>query len=114
MEFVLVSAVLCLIVLSVIQLGLVLHVRNTLVDCASEGARHAALADRSPADGAAHTRALIRRAISPAYAGEVTAGEVTLDGVPMVQVRVEAPAPTIGLLGVGRSLTVYGHGVRDV
>lgn len=105
---------LCLIVLSVIQLALVLHVRNTLVDCASEGARHAALADRSPADGTAHTQSLIRRALSQDYAGAVTAAEIAIDGVPMVRVRVEAPAPTIGLLSVGRRLTVYGHGVRDV
>jgi len=40
-----------------------------LVDCAAEGARYAALADRSPQDGAARTRALIGLSLAPGYAG---------------------------------------------
>ncbi len=54
------SGVLSLIVLSVVQLVLVVHVRNILVDSASEGATYAALADRTAADGAARTETLIR------------------------------------------------------
>ncbi|BDZ44332.1 TadE/TadG family type IV pilus assembly protein [Naasia aerilata] len=36
-EFVLVGALLTLLVLSVLQLGLALHVRNTVTDAAAEG-----------------------------------------------------------------------------
>ena len=50
------AGLLTLLATGVLQLAVVLHVRATLVDCASEGARLGALADRSPADGAARTR----------------------------------------------------------
>ena len=48
-----VSGLLVLLVLGIAQVGLAIHVRNTVVACAAEGARLAANADRSPADGAA-------------------------------------------------------------
>ncbi|PIE26809.1 MAG: pilus assembly protein TadE, partial [Micrococcales bacterium] len=73
------SGVLSLIVLSVVQLVLVVHVRNILVDSASEGATYAALADRTAADGAARTETLIRRSVSERYAQDVSAEEITVD-----------------------------------
>lgn len=113
-DFVMVGALLTLMFVGVIQLALVLHVRNTLVDCASEGARHGALADRTPADGAARTRELIATSLSPRYADDVTAATIVLDGVAVVEVRVEAPLPVVGLLGPSRGVSVAGHGVDEV
>ena len=49
---------------AVLQLTIVLHVRNTLVDSASEGARYGALVGHDPADGAA-ARATSSRSRSP-------------------------------------------------
>ena len=57
-EFVLVGTLLTLLTLSVLQLGLALLVRNTVLDAASEGARYAALADNDLPDGVARTRDL--------------------------------------------------------
>jgi len=50
-DFAMVSGLLSLLFLAVFQLGLALHIRNTLISCASEGARYGARADATPQDG---------------------------------------------------------------
>lgn len=112
-DFALVAGLVTIVFAAVIQLTLALHVRNTLVDCAAEGARYAALADRSPADGAARTRALIRLSLAPEFADDVTVGETTVDGLAVVEVRVTAPLPVAGLLGPAGTLTVTGHALAE-
>ncbi len=111
-DFVAVSALLTMLFLGVVQLALALHVRNTLVDCASEGARYGAFADRTPAEGAQRTRDLIRMSLSPRYAADVTASTATLVGMDVVEVTVVAPLPVVGLFGPGHAVTVVGHGVQ--
>lgn len=91
------------------QLALALHVRNTILDAAAEGARYAALAGSSPGDGVARTRELISAAISADYADEVTIGSTSIGGAPAIEVRVRATLPVIGLLGPARGLEVSGH-----
>lgn len=112
-DFALVAGLVTLVFAAVIQLTLALHVRNTLVDCAAEGARYAALADRDPEDGAARTRALIGLSLVPAFADDVTVVETTIDGLAVVEVRVTAPLPVAGLLGPAGTLTVTGHALRE-
>jgi TadE-like protein len=112
-DFVLVGTLATLVLVAVLQLAVVLHVRNTLIDCASQGARYGALADRNPGDGAVRAAASIRSDLSASYARDVTAGEEQVDGLRTVVVRVRAPLPVIGLLGVGRVLTVTGHALRE-
>ncbi len=108
----LVGALTTLLAASVLQLMLALHVRTTLIDCAAEGARFAALADRDPAQGAARTRELITTSLSAGYAEDVTAHSTVIDGLPVVEVQVTAPLPLLGLLGP-TSLTVRGHGLEE-
>lgn len=108
-DFALVSALVTLVFVSVVQLAVVVHVRNTLVDCASEGARIGALAGNGVDAGAARARELIAADLSPAYAVDVSAGTESFDGLATVVVRVRAPLPVAGLLGVGRVLAVEGH-----
>ncbi|MDM8083809.1 pilus assembly protein [Cellulomonas cellasea] len=112
-DFVLVGALTSLLFAAVLQLALVQHVRNTLVDCAAEGARYAALADRSEEDGAERTRALVTAALSADYAQDVTARRAEVDGLDVVEVRITAPLPVAGLLGPGRGLTVVGHALAE-
>jgi len=112
-DFVLVSLVLVPLVLGLVQVGLVLHVRNTLTAAATEGARYAATVDRQPTDGVARTRQQIAGALADRFAGDVTAGDVTVDGVPTVEVRVRASVPPLGLWGPGIDLEVVGHAVRE-
>lgn len=112
-DFVLVGALVTLVFMAVVQLTLGLHVRNTLVDCAGEGARYAGRADRSLADGERHTRELIATALAPGFAGTVTARTVERGGLEMVEVEVRAPLPVIGLLGPSGGITVRGHGIEE-
>ena len=112
-DFVLVGTLTTLVFVALVQLAVVLHVRNTLVDCAAEGARYGALADRTPDDGARRATSLIAQDLSPGYAGDVTAGREDVDGIATVVVRVRAPLPVLGLFGVGRVLTVRGHALRE-
>lgn len=108
-EFVMVSALLTALTLMVMQLGLALLVRNTVLDAAAEGARFAALADNGLAQGEARTRDLIGGALGEAYAGSVEANYGEQDGYPSVSVRVVTPLPMLGLFGFERGLEVVGH-----
>jgi hypothetical protein len=110
-DFTLVGALITLVFVAVVQLAVTLHVRNTLIDCAGDGARYGALADRTPADGAIRARELIGQDLSPAYARDVTASRELHAGLDTVVVRIRAPLPVAGLLGVGRAIEVTGHAV---
>ena len=112
-DFVLVLVVLVPVFLGVLQVALVLLVRNTLASAASEGARYAATLDRGPADGAARTREQIDGAISGRFAQDVAAHPATVDGAPGVEVVVHATVPALGLGGPGISFTVSGHAVEE-
>jgi Flp pilus assembly protein TadG len=108
-EFVMVGALLTILTLSVLQLGLALHVRNTVLDAAAEGARYGALADNTEADAAARTRDLITTAIGAGYARDVTVGRSDYHGHPALEVTVRTPLPLIGLAGLDDGLEVTGH-----
>ena len=112
-DFVLVGILLTFLFLALLQLGLALHVRNTLVASAAEGARWGANADRTPADGAAVTRKLIRDSLADSFADGVSSGTETVDGVVTVVVRVEARLPLFGLLGPPRAISVRGHAMEE-
>ena len=112
-DFVLVGALTTVLFAAVLQLALTLHVRATLVDCAAEGARYAALADRTPEQGAQRTRDLITVSLAPRYAEQVTAEPAVIGGLDVVRVRVVAPLPVVGLLGPPGSLTVQGHALAE-
>lgn len=113
-DFAMVSGLLALLFVAVLQLGLALHVRNTLISCASEGARLGAREGATPADGAARARELITRSVSGGYARDVSSGVETVDGVRVVAVRVRAPLPVIGLFGPAHDLDVVGRAFEEV
>lgn len=108
-EFTLVGMLLTILTLAVLQLGLALHVRNTVLDAAAEGARFGALADNAPADGVLRTRTLITEAIGSDYATDIAVGTGDWMGLPAVTVTVRTTLPVVGLLGVGGALEVSGH-----
>jgi Flp pilus assembly protein TadG len=112
-DFTLVGILLTFLFLALLQLGLALHVRNTLVASAAEGARWGANADRTPADGAVVTRQLIRDSLADSFADDVTSGTETVDGVVTVVIRVEARLPVFGLLGPPRAISVRGHAMEE-
>ncbi|MFE4197841.1 TadE/TadG family type IV pilus assembly protein [Paenarthrobacter sp. NPDC056912] len=108
-DFVLVGALLTLFLMSIVQLMLVLHVRNTLIDAAASGARYGALADRTAVDAQSRTISLIGSALNNDFAGDVAISELVVDGVRTLEVTVTAPLPMIGLIGPGGLLEVKGH-----
>lgn len=112
-EFVMVSGLLLVLVAGLLQLGLTLHVRNTVVAAAAEGARVAARADARPGDGAATTARLIDEALRPGYAERIDVAPRDLEGLPVMQVTVTAPLPVIGLVGPGGGLTLSAHSLRE-
>ncbi|MCU1571537.1 MAG: conserved secreted protein [Naasia sp.] len=112
-EFVMVGALLAVLTLSVLQLGLALHVRNTVTDAAAEGARTAALAGGSLEKGAARTEELIHAALGGGYAVRVEARETTWLDLRVAEVAVRAPLPVIGLLGVTGGIEVSGHAALE-
>ena len=112
-DFVLVLVVLAPVFLGILQVALVLLVRNTLASAASEGARYAATLDRGPDDGVARTREQIDGAISGRFARDVTARTATVDGAEGVAVTVRAVVPALGIGGPGIALEVTGHAVEE-
>jgi Flp pilus assembly protein TadG len=112
-DFVLVLVVLIPVFLGILQVALVLFVRNTLTAAASEGARYAATLDRGPDEGAARTRSQIDGALAGRYAQGVSARETTIDGAPAVVVTVHVVVPALGLGGPAITLEVSGHAVEE-
>jgi len=112
-DFVLVLVVLVPVFLGILQVALVLLVRNTLASAAAEGARYAATLDRGPDDGVARTRDQIDGAISGRFARDVSASPATVNGAPGVEVTVRAVVPALGIGGPGIALEVTGHAVEE-
>ncbi|GAB3558952.1 TadE family protein [Spelaeicoccus albus] len=112
-DFALVAGILTLVFACVLQLALVMHVRNTAIDCAGAGARYAALADLGTADGVARTRSLLARSLGSGYSRDVTGRYVSVHGVRTVEIRVTVPLPVLGLLGPPGVQTLTGHAVAD-
>jgi hypothetical protein len=108
-EFTMVGALLTVLTLSVLQLGLALHIRNTVQDAAAEGARYGALADNVPSDGVERTRQLIELAIGDDYAQNVTETQGSWMGHPAVTITVRTRLPLFGLVGIDGVLEVSGH-----
>ena len=108
-DFVLVGGLLTMFFLAIVQLTLVLHVRNTLIDAAASGARYGTLADRNASDAEERTRSLISVALNPGFAEQVSTQEVNVHGMRTLEVTVRSPMPVIGLIGPRDLLEVKGH-----
>ena len=110
-DFVLVGALVTVIFVALIQLALVLHVRNTVADAASSAARYGALGDRTAADAQERATMLVSTALGPNYVQDVAANMETRNGLAMLTVSIKAPLPVLGLLGPTRTLEMTGHAV---
>jgi len=112
-DFAMVAGLLSLLFVAVFQLGLALHIRNTLISCASEGARYGARVGATTQDGEARTKRLIQASLPGGYAENVSAESTTVDGIAVVQVRIQAPLPVLGPLGPDRVLTVQARAFSE-
>lgn len=112
-DFVLVLLVLLPLVLGILQLALVLHVRNTLASAAAEGARHAAVAGSSAPAGQAKVDELIDGALSQEFVRSVSVRPAAVGGVPGFEAIVEADVTVLGLGGPGVHIRVEGHAIAE-
>src|SRR5690625_2682278 len=71
-ESAMIIALLTLLCGTVLQLGVIVHTKNTMIDAASAGARYAALADRNLTDGQQRTEALLNSSIPNAHSASIT------------------------------------------
>lgn len=110
-DFVLVGALVTVIFVALIQLALVLHVRNTVADAASSAARYGALGDRTAADAQARATLLVGTALGSDYAQDVSVSVQTSNGMDILVVTISAPLPVVGLFGPSRTLEMTGHAV---
>jgi hypothetical protein len=108
-DFVIVGGLLTMFFLAIIQLTLILHVRNTLIDAAASGARYGTLADRSAADAEERAGVLVGMALNAEFAQDISTSEVTFQGLRTLEVTIKAPMPVIGLIGPRDLLEVKGH-----
>jgi len=111
-EFVMVSTLLLVVGLSIIQLALIVHVRNTLIDAATHGARYGALANRSVQDGAERTRTLISQSLGGGFAGDITTATDGIGERELVEITVHTRMPLLGLLPNGWDVHITGQAVR--
>lgn len=116
-EFTLVSVLLVALFLMILQVGLVLHTRNVMVSAAQEGARLAANADRSAADGVARTREALRGSLGADLLArtQVTplSRTTTPGGAPVVGIEVSGPLPLLFLPVGPLRVTVQGHALDE-
>ncbi len=113
-DFVLVLLVLLPLVLGILQLALVLHVRNTLAAAAAEGARHAAVAGSSGAAGAAKVEELVDGALSRDFVRSVSVRPAAIGDAPGFEAVVEADVSVLGIGGPGIHIRVEGHSIMEV
>lgn len=112
-EFVLVGTLLTVLTLGVLQLALVVYVRNVVHDAAVEGAYFGALADTDAASGADRAAELITTAVGDGIGAQVTAADIDSDRGPEVEVTVVATLPIVGLLGIPSGMEVTGRAPRE-
>lgn len=112
-DFVLVSMLVALVFVGLLQLGFVLHARNTLMASAGEGARMGARADATPADGVARARELIAAQLPDRYADAVTGTTETVAGALVVRIDVQAPLPIIGPFGPSGGIDVTARAFSE-
>jgi len=116
-EFTLVSILLVSLFLMIMQVGLVLHTRNVMVSAAQEGARFAANADRSAADGIARTQDALRESLGSDIVARTAVTQAprttTASGAPVVGIRVEGPLPFLFAAVGPLEITVEGHALDE-
>lgn len=112
-EFALVSALVCLVFASVLQLGYALHVHNTATAHAIEGAREGARLGNTSEQGVARTRELLATTLPGTYGTSVSAQRVSVGGVEVIEVTATLPVPLLGPLGPPGAMTVVGQAFAE-
>ncbi|MCU1675740.1 MAG: putative TadE-like family protein [Frankiales bacterium] len=111
----LVSILLTMLFLALVQLCIILYVRNVMVSSAAEGARYGANADLVAGADTDEAKARTEKLIADGIPGSIKPTVAsTVDGE-WIEVDVSAPVPMFGLFGPADSLTitVTGHALKE-
>ena len=112
-DFVLVLVLLMPLFLGILQVALVLHVRNTVQSAAAEGARAAAAWGGTPADGVATARSHWRGAVRDEFVRDAEVEVVRLAGAPAYRLHLDVAVPALGLGGPAVAFRVSGSAVIE-
>jgi Flp pilus assembly protein TadG len=112
-DFVMILVVLLPMFAALLQLSLVLHVRNTLSSAAAEGARRAAVTGATPEDGTAKAAEQIVGTLNAKYAEGIDIRRTTIGGVPAYEVVITAEVPALGIGGPAIALEVSGNAIIE-
>lgn len=112
-DWVLVMLVLIPLVVAIMQVALVLHVRNTVSLAASEGARYAASWGATAQDGLVRTREQWSGAVSQRFVTGTRIESVEFAGAPAYRVVVDVAVPALGLGGPAVAFEVSGSAVIE-
>jgi len=117
-EFVLVGSLVVFLFLGVLQVGLLLHMRNVVVSSASEAARAAAYADATCRDGVTRFEQLVGDSLSE----RVSAGirrpvrcgpDDEVPGFEVVRLTAQVDLPLVFLPFGSVSVTATGRAVKE-
>lgn len=89
-------ALITMLCATIMQLGVIIHTRNTMIDAASAGARLAALADRDLIDGQDRATTLLTSSIPNAESARVTINRSASDE--MISVTIDHQLPLLGFM----------------
>ncbi|WP_239455343.1 TadE/TadG family type IV pilus assembly protein [Nocardioides gilvus] len=112
-DFVLVTVLLVPLVLGIMQVALVMYVRNTVALAASEGARHAAAWESTPQEGLDRARDQWAAAISSRFVTGSRIETVDVNGVAVHRVVAEVVVPALGLGGPTVEFEVSGSALVE-
>ena len=116
-DFVLVALPLLALLLGILQVAAYLHLRNVVVASAAEGARRAAVADRSTRDGGRQAERVLARGVSPRVAEGVhctATEEAGVAGAVLVTVRCRGAVPALlALTGPVLPVDATAHTLKE-
>lgn len=112
-DFVMILVLLLPLFAALLQLSLVLHVRNTLSSAAAEGARRAAVNGAEPQDGVVKAAEQIKGTLNAKYAEGIEIHPTTIGGVPAYEVVIRAEVPALGIGGPAIAIEVSGNAIIE-
>lgn len=101
------------LVLGILQVALVLHVRNTVASALAEGARYAATWEATPQDGLAKAQEQYAAAVSSELVGTPRVELVEVEGLPAYRMSARVRVPALGLGGPAITFEVSGNAVIE-
>lgn len=112
-ETVLVTALFVTLAMALLQVCFAVYLRNSLLQCAVEGARYGGRADVSADEGAGRAAELAAGFLGGRRRDAVTATTTVVGGVQVVEVTIRADLPVVGAFGPSGGLTVRGRAFEE-